>query len=278
MLGVFSFNLSRGSDDFGAQAGASFLYLPVGGFDKANHSYIYRHIWWSPCKLVSPPPKLPSKRRPLRSTGGGLSRQSSERLPRYDSSSKCSSNFALRDKQLDEIGCYLPIPIIMTICITPLSAICEMQTYLSVPQGRSCTQESPVDSNHGVLSSIVTDDTGCGSLTSPWSIKMATGQRVSIRFTDFGWSGNSGDTRCTPYAYIVEKSVGVNQTICGDSERERHVYTSTSDHVLIQIVPQDLRGAQFMLWFDGVYHKFTFSALKLTFAPPYQTQKISTLM
>ncbi len=122
---------------------------------------------------------------------------------------------------------------------------------LPVSQGRSCVQESPIDSNHGVLSSTVTDNTGCGSLTSPWSIKMAAGQRVSITLTDFGWTRHGGHSQCRPYAYIVEKSVGVNQTICGGSERERHVYTSTSNHVFIQIVPHELRETQFLLWFDG---------------------------
>ena len=32
-----------------------------------------------------------------------------------------------------------------------------------------------------------------------------------------------------------------------------------------------------MLWFDGVYPQYAFNVFKLTFAPQYQTPKISTL-
>ncbi len=88
-------------------------------------------------------------------------------------------------------------------------------------------------------------------MTSPWSIRMAAGQRVSVTLRDYGWRKNDFGSSCTPYAYIVEKVVGVNQTICGGSERERHVYTSTSDHVLIQIPVQRLRTSHFVLWFEG---------------------------
>ncbi len=80
---------------------------------------------------------------------------------------------------------------------------------------------------------------------------MAAGQKVSITLIDYGWGTVTGDTRCQPYAYVGEKTVGVNQTVCGNGERQRHVYTSTSNHVLVQIVPGRARETQFLIRFEG---------------------------
>ncbi len=84
---------------------------------------------------------------------------------------------------------------------------------------------------------------------------MTAGQKIQITLADYGWkSAEHVSSACRPYAYIVESSAGVNQTICGGSERERHVYTSTSDHVLIQISPYGTRQANFVLWFEGKHN------------------------
>ncbi len=80
---------------------------------------------------------------------------------------------------------------------------------------------------------------------------MTAGQKLSVTLADYGWKSADEVSTCRPYAYIIEKSVGRNQTICAGNERERHVYTSTSDEVLIQIVPYSTRHTQFVLWFDG---------------------------
>ncbi len=119
-----------------------------------------------------------------------------------------------------------------------------------------CTgPEVSVPAGQGVLSSSVSDSTGCGSMASPWSIKLAPGQRLSLSLVDFGWgdhsSGGVGQNRCDPYAYVVEKAVAVNQSVCGGGDRQRHVYTSTSSHVLIQTVPARHRNAEFLLYFTG---------------------------
>ncbi len=81
---------------------------------------------------------------------------------------------------------------------------------------------------------------------------MTAGQKLSITLTDFGWGRISAwNEECKAYAYIVEKSVGVNQTVCGGSEKEKYVYTSTSDHVIIQIVPSRARDSEFLFRFAG---------------------------
>ncbi len=128
-------------------------------------------------------------------------------------------------------------------------------TSASVLQGSHCTDnEEAITSHVGVISSAVADSTGCGSMRSPWSVKMAAGQRLSVTLTDYGWgsAATQEHQRCVAYAYITEKATGANQTICGGSERRRQIYTSTTNHVLIQIVPQENGRAQFLLHFTGI--------------------------
>ena len=132
--------------------------------------------------------------------------------------------------------------------------VCYTTPSVTVPRHTQCRSETLVtDSTSGALSSKVADTTGCGALPSPWSIKMAAGQKVTLTLSDYGWGQAAGDMGCRPYAYVVEKAVGVNETICGGQERERQVYTSTSDHVLIQILPRETRQSHFLLWYDGTY-------------------------
>ncbi len=82
---------------------------------------------------------------------------------------------------------------------------------------------------------------------------MAAGQRLSVTLTDYGWgsAATQGHQRCIPYAYITEKATGGNQTICGGNDRERHVYTSTTNNVLIQTAPQENGRSPFLLHFIG---------------------------
>ena len=125
---------------------------------------------------------------------------------------------------------------------------------LVVSRQTNCRPEnSVIDSTSGALSSEVADTTGCGAVPSPWSIRMAAGQKVTLTLSDYGWGQAAGDMGCRPYAYVVEKAVGVNETICGGQERERQVFTSTSDHVLIQMLPRETRQSHFLLWYEGTY-------------------------
>ncbi len=141
--------------------------------------------------------------------------------------------------------------VVNSLSLFPCNIFLKTILIISVTQGERCADHSTIKSNHGVLSSLVTDITGCGSMTSPWSIKMTAGQKLSVTLADYGWKSADESSACRPYAYIIEKSLGINQTICAGSERERPVYTSTSDEVLIQIAPYFSRQSHFVLWFDG---------------------------
>ncbi len=108
-----------------------------------------------------------------------------------------------------------------------------------------------VTSTQGVFSSAISVASGCGSVTSPWSVKMAAGQKLSLTLIDYGWGQQLGDSRCRPLAYITENVKGINKTVCGGNERERHVYTSTTNHVVVQVAPSPLRTSEFLIRYHG---------------------------
>ena len=103
-------------------------------------------------------------------------------------------------------------------------------------------------SEEAVLSSHVTEQTGCGSSRSPWKISVSQGKTINLTLFDFaGDSQSQGQNYVTCkyiYGYIIERSLGINHTICGGQGRQRAVYSSKTNSVEIQLQPgrnQDLQ-------------------------------------
>lgn len=117
----------------------------------------------------------------------------------------------------------------------------------------------------GYLASLVTETTGCGSLTSPWSIETDYGRRIRLTLLDFhvARARPSGFVRprCPLYAFVREQlpanaGSGVRKlTVCGGgAERERVVYTSTTHQVEVGIAPNDDitgNGPYFLFKYEG---------------------------
>jgi len=115
------------------------------------------------------------------------------------------------------------------------------------------------------LASLVTETTGCGSLTSPWSIETDYGRRIRLTLLDFhvARARPSGFVRprCPLYAFVREQlpanaGSGVRKlTVCGGgAERERVVYTSTTHQVEVGIAPNDDitgNGPYFLFKYEG---------------------------
>jgi len=120
--------------------------------------------------------------------------------------------------------------------------------------------------NVGYLANVVTETTGCGSLTSPWSIETDYGRRIRLTLLDFhvARARPSGYVRprCPLYATIKEQlpaSAGGGKrklTICGGgAERQRVVYTSTTHVVELGIAPHDditANGPYFVFRYEGI--------------------------
>ena len=177
-----------------------------------------------------------------------------------------------------------------------------MFCFYSVVQGRpnGCTSRqeteitSPAIGGGGgasttgltYISSYVTSQTGCGSINSPWTIRVAQGQRVNLTLLDFstlnfglqkggssavpgtgsgiGMSsslggggiadGGGGQVICMVYAIIKESSGGQTRTVCGGKSRETNIYSSVTNSVEVRIISKRTSGEddfKFMLYYNG---------------------------
>ena len=103
----------------------------------------------------------------------------------------------------------------------------------------------------GLLSSQVTELTGCGTADWPWLIEARDGQRINITLHDFSrealssghlgsdaWAGfaKQQSRTCKVYATIRDGSVGRSTTICGDQAPATHVFLSTTSRVEIRLL------------------------------------------
>ena len=98
----------------------------------------------------------------------------------------------------------------------------------------------------GLLSSQVTELTGCGRADWPWLIEAGDGQRVNITLHDFSYEalatrepGSSAlkDGRtCKVYATIRDGSGSRSTTICGGRAPVTHVFLSTTNRVQIRLL------------------------------------------
>ena len=97
----------------------------------------------------------------------------------------------------------------------------------------------------GLIPSILSQETPCGTYKAPWLIKAPPGQNIRITLIDY--SVVPLDSRvqapsaavCVAYASIREKGVRAPFTLCGGREFEQEVYRSQSNAVEIIV-----QGAQ----------------------------------
>ena len=138
----------------------------------------------------------------------------------------------------------------------PSPAICETSSYIKL------------DSEAGYLSSLVTDDSGCGSTNTPWVIDVRPGQSVNFTLWDFNVqrndiAGNGAIGQylglvpfCNQYAVITERLLNKTTRICSGVERRRHVYTSNSTSVEIALFRSgSSNDAQFLIQYEGEYYE-----------------------
>ena len=121
-----------------------------------------------------------------------------------------------------------------------------------------------VTAAHGYISSMITETTGCGSIDTPWLLRARPGQRLNVTLWDFDSvhrkdsgpsAGHPGlPPPCHVYAIIKERRVTSSKTVCPDSSRTSHVFTSQGNTVEIRIVTKRQENddhGYFMLQFEG---------------------------
>ncbi len=111
---------------------------------------------------------------------------------------------------------------------------------------------TPIRSLSGVLSSL--QDPHCQRDQTSWLIEGSPGQRINLTLLDFG-AGSSSDqvhvSSCMPYGFLEEKTLGVNQSICGGRSRERVLYTSATNSVEVVLISPRPSQPAFLVNFQG---------------------------
>ncbi|KAK2139459.1 hypothetical protein LSH36_1776g00006 [Paralvinella palmiformis] len=130
-------------------------------------------------------------------------------------------------------------------CAADLSLYLEI-VYMCVPVIKPHTRCSSktyttIRTNEGQLSSHVTAETGCGSPRAPWVIEAQSGQTIDLWLIDFGALDREEEqslyTSCHQlYGFIIERDLGVNLTMCGGTERKRHLYKSKTNKVEVHML------------------------------------------
>jgi len=126
----------------------------------------------------------------------------------------------------------------------------------------SLNQPNVLTGNNGEISSSTLDRKGCGSSKSPWIISASPGQTINIHMFDFDVNQQDYNLiSCrSVYGFILERSLGINHTICGGHTRERALYTSKTNSVEINILQKESRGkAHFLLRYSGKNNWLSFS-------------------
>ncbi|KAK2171625.1 hypothetical protein NP493_1050g01005 [Ridgeia piscesae] len=122
-------------------------------------------------------------------------------------------------------------------------------SYECVPVVQSasspCARHEPVlvAARSGFLSSLVSLQTGCGSIDSPWLVRARPGQKINITLWDFAIMTHrsprpaASSPVCLVYAIIKESASSVpTQTICGGKSRQSHAYRSLGNSVEVRLV------------------------------------------
>ncbi len=119
---------------------------------------------------------------------------------------------------------------------------------VAVPTEERChlKHQRTITSQRGFLSSLVTQESGCGTSSLPWRVTVKSGQKINISLYDFAMTETKYSSpvvnQCKVYAVIRERMVNRmrNITVCGALSRERNVYLSMTNQLEIGLVTGDL--------------------------------------
>ena len=105
-----------------------------------------------------------------------------------------------------------------------------------------------------ILSSEVTHKSGCGSEAAPWVIQGKPGQQINISLLDFYWDDQQKDDSACPveYGYIVDGETSDMATICGGSNRHKHLQISKGNMIQVVLKQEVVEEFRFLLQYSGI--------------------------
>jgi len=151
------------------------------------------------------------------------------------------------------------------------------------PANSNCSPDNPlkIRDSVGFLSNLYTEQhSGYGSSSCPWRISVEPGQRINITLLDFatptatdalilaappsqdpaaGSIQGLGSTRvCYQYASVIERLSSTRTFhVCGGDRRERHVHTSLTNVIDVNVVARKNAETEkeyyFLLQFKGLF-------------------------
>jgi len=120
----------------------------------------------------------------------------------------------------------------------------------------SSNRATRITEEEGYISSYIVHTKGCGLQRNPWIISANPGQTIQLNLIDFSTNPQSSNlVSCrSVYGFIIEKSLGINQTICGGRHREMALYTSKTNSIQIHLVKNNKENnGEFLIKYKGKY-------------------------
>ena len=116
----------------------------------------------------------------------------------------------------------------------------------------------------GVISSIITATSECGSSNCPWVLQGQPGQRFNISLVDFSHLNirprekGKPHSVCHRYATVQEEEATKDITACtGDAARERSVHVSETNSLRIHLYSSTPdSNVHYLLRYSGQYYKY----------------------
>ena len=100
----------------------------------------------------------------------------------------------------------------------------------------------------GYIASIVTEETSCGSPSSPWVIEGKPEQRVNLTIFNFEKGQNTDPLLCVLYATLEDGAE--RRSVCAPNHREDHIFISMSNMVKVRVYNEH---KNFLLKYEGMY-------------------------
>ena len=120
--------------------------------------------------------------------------------------------------------------------------------------GETCTASNFVQLTepNGIIASVSTQESICGSYKSPWMITALPGQTIRVHLVDFSVTPLTPEAvvsgvTCVAYASIREQGVTRPTTVCGARQYDQMVYESRSNQVEIIIQGSQQNQRYFLL-------------------------------
>ena len=112
----------------------------------------------------------------------------------------------------------------------------------------------------GYIANVFTEETGCGSSSTPWIVETSPGKIINFTLYNFNWQESDDNHRiysnpCDSLAMIYEANASKQKkNVCPhQGERIKHVYRSLTNQVEVEILRKRLPDDEkhFLLHYEG---------------------------